>query len=334
MAVAYVGQAIAVAGANTTISFTYTSGSGSDRLLIAGGKAPSESISSVSYAGAALTSGATAVARAGIFYKAGQATGGNTLSFVLSGYDTFLYSVADFTGADQTTPVGTGVTASGTGTAVSTGSVTVPTDGMSWGFGHHAYASVNMTIVSGTLTCAASGTGGRRIAGAYSASTGALAWTANASYAWEALALPINAVAGADAILTAAQGSLALTGQAASLKVARVLSAAQGSYSLTGQNAALTYEQPGVYTLTAVAGSYTITGSDGLAQRAMNAAFGSYSLSGQDAGFTLTTPQDYTLIAAQGNYTLSGKSARLQWSGEPPVIPRSFGIVMGIRMGL
>jgi hypothetical protein len=140
--------------------------------------------------------------------------------------------------------------------------------------------------------------------------------------------------ASSNPILTAAQGSLSLTGQAASLKVARVLSAAQGSYSLTGQNATLTYEQPGVYTLTAAAGSYTITGSDGLAQRAMNAGFGSYALSGQAASFTLTTPQDYTLIAAQGNYTISGKSARLQWSGEPPVIPRSFGIVMGIRMGL
>lgn len=200
MAVAYVGQATSLQGAGTTISFTYTSGSGSDRLLVAGGKAPSESISSVSYAGAAMTSGATAVNRAGIFYKAGQATGANTLSFVLSGYDTFLYSVADFTGVDPATPVGTGVTASGSSTAVSTGSVTVVGGGMAWGFGHHFYATTNMTIASGTLTASASGTGGRRIAGAYAAATGALAWTANFSAAWEALALPIIPVGGGSSV--------------------------------------------------------------------------------------------------------------------------------------
>lgn len=134
--------------------------------------------------------------------------------------------------------------------------------------------------------------------------------------------------------LTADQGSLSLTGQTASLKVARVLSAAQGSYSLTGQNATLTYEQPGVYTLTANQGSYLITGSDGLAQRAMNAEFGSYSLSGQEVSFSSTTPQDYSMPCEFGLYSYTGRSARLIWSGAPASTNVKTLLNIGMRIGL
>lgn len=65
----------------------------------------------------------------------------------------------------------------------------------------------------------------------------------------------------------------------------------------------------GAYSLTADAGSYSLTGQDValLASRSLAAAQGSYTLTGQDAALLRL----FTLTAAQGSYSLSGQAVAL-----------------------
>ena len=137
-----------------------------------------------------------------------------------------------------------------------------------------------------------------------------------------------------DPILTADQGSFALTGQTVGLLFNRSLTADQGAYALTGQDVTLTKATPGAFVLTAEAGQYIWTGEDALADYAMNGEQGSYALSGQDVTFTRGFPQAYTLTADAGSYTFNGQNARLDWSGAPIVPNRQAGIYMGMRIGL
>lgn len=162
--------------------------------------------------------------------------------------------------------------------------------------------------------------------------------------------------------LTAATGAFTLTGIAANLRAARIIAAATGTFTLTGQDATLTYGggtectllqetgdvllqenddsiliedcsngPAGAYTLTADAGTFTLTGVEaglradrlltaetdtftltgidaGLrADRLLSAGTGSYTLTGVSAGLT----RGYTLTAEVGSYTLTGVSAGL-----------------------
>lgn len=88
---------------------------------------------------------------------------------------------------------------------------------------------------------------------------------------------------GAGATITAASGTYSVTGQAASLRAARVLVAGSGTYALTGQAATLTYTQPGAYSMSAGHGTYSITGSAALGDYAMRAEYGTYAVSGMNA---------------------------------------------------
>jgi hypothetical protein len=100
-------------------------------------------------------------------------------------------------------------------------------------------------------------------------------------------------------------GSYALSGQAATLKAARLLSAAAGSYALSGSAAGL-YT---AYKIVAAAGTYAYSGqSAGLtAQRKLAVDAGSYSYSGQSVGLN----RGFTLAAAAGSYSLSGQTTTL-----------------------
>jgi len=64
------------------------------------------------------------------------------------------------------------------------------------------------------------------------------------------------------------------------------------------------------YTLTADAGSYTITGSDAslLFDRSLSAESGSFSITGSDASLLL----DRSLSAEQGSYSITGSDATLR----------------------
>lgn len=103
--------------------------------------------------------------------------------------------------------------------------------------------------------------------------------------------------------LTAAAGSFALSGQAASLKAGRSVTAAAGSFSLSGQSATLKAGR----VLVSAAGSFTLSGQPATLYRAitLTAGAGSFTLSGQAASFGLTR----TLSAGAGSYSLSGQAA-------------------------
>ena len=141
-------------------------------------------------------------------------------------------------------------------------------------------------------------------------------------------------------LLIAGQGSYTFSGQDASLKVAHVLSAASGTYTVSGQVAALSPSLGGggdaaplphlglllqaftdSYTLTADAGSYSIIGSDGLADFEMSAATSTYSITGQDAGLRKAS----VLTAASGTYSITGQDAALSIGGTARTMTADYG---------
>ncbi len=106
-------------------------------------------------------------------------------------------------------------------------------------------------------------------------------------------------------------GSHALSGQAVTLKAARVLPLAQASFVHSGQAVALKVSR----TLALAHGTHTLTGQAVgiLAQRALPLANGAYALAGQDVTLTKTgnAAQHYTMTLANGAYSLTGQSANL-----------------------
>ena len=127
---------------------------------------------------------------------------------------------------------------------------------------------------------------------------------AQGSYALTGQAATIEA----DRTLTLAQGTHTLTGQTTAILYGRTLALAQGSYTLTGYDAILDY-LISTYTIEAAQGSYALTGQATalLASRIMVAAQGSYALTGQ----TALLLRGYPLRATQGSYALSGQATSL-----------------------
>ena len=201
MPVTYVGQQTGITSNGTTVAFSYTTGSGADRLLLAGISA-ARTVSSASYAGAAMTTEVGSGARQ-IMRLVNPASGAQTFSLTLTSYGSaHKYSLADFDGVDQTTPLGAGLTPTGTSNTPSTGTVTVPADGAAFGFFYHGYATTTPTINTGTLT-GASTNGSTCHGGGYRTTTGAIAWNINKSSSWTAFALPINPSGGGPSFVAA-----------------------------------------------------------------------------------------------------------------------------------
>jgi hypothetical protein len=74
------------------------------------------------------------------------------------------------------------------------------------------------------------------------------------------------------------------------------------------------------FTLTADAGSYSVTGSAVTLKstRTMSVAAGSYAVTGSDVTFIFTGgPVHYVLTADSGSYVMTGFRVRLIWSGAP-----------------
>lgn len=108
----------------------------------------------------------------------------------------------------------------------------------------------------------------------------------------------------AGATLTAAQGSYTITGNAATLRVARKLAAAAGAYTLTGNPIVMRVARR----LIAAKGTYSITGNpanlvkSAAGMRTLSATGGSYTITGSAA--TLRVAR--RLVAEPGAYTITG----------------------------
>jgi len=103
-----------------------------------------------------------------------------------------MWNVANFTGVDQVTPLGSQVASSGAGSAPTTGSITVPTDGMAWGGMITGYTTtVTPTITAGTMASWIKSSGQIK-AGGYRSTTGSLSWSLTSAPNWWAQGFPIN----------------------------------------------------------------------------------------------------------------------------------------------
>lgn len=106
----------------------------------------------------------------------------------------------------------------------------------------------------------------------------------------------------APATLTAAQGSLALTGQATALTAQRKVVAAQASLALTGNATGLTAQRK----ITAAQATLAISGQTAtLRANRVVAAVGSFALTGVAAGLRT----DRKITAAQASFALTGQAA-------------------------
>ena len=184
-------------GGGTTVSFSYTV-TGSNTLLFTG---VTQAVTSITYNGAALSSIGTS-GSLNVFSKTGPSTGSNTLSFSFSSYSGSHYAVTgSFAGVDQTTPLGTVVTNSGSSSAPSTGSITCPASGAIYGQFFHNYSTATPTVTSG-IAAGLITSFTQTYGGAYDTSTKALSWSVNKSGSWWTVGVPINQVsAGADVLL-------------------------------------------------------------------------------------------------------------------------------------
>jgi len=182
-------------GGSTTVTFSYTAGSGSERLLLVQTRVASGSVTSVTYAGAGLTSHATGGGMT-IWRKTAPASGANNVVVTIGTYNQLIASTSDWTGVDQTTPLGTQVSATGTSTTPATGSVTCPANGAVWGGMYAEYSTSPGTISAGSGTTllgwVRESANGRRKAGGYRFNTGTISFSQVSSTAWGAQAIPIN----------------------------------------------------------------------------------------------------------------------------------------------
>lgn len=123
------------------------------------------------------------------------------------------------------------------------------------------------------------------------------------------------------------------------------LTASAGSYSLTGIDATLTYTPAAVnYSLTADVGAYALSGVDATltytvagTAYTLSADAGAYSLTGVDATLSYVPGSGaYTLTADTGSYTLNGNDAGLTFARRMAVDVGSYtlaGVDAGLQLG-
>ena len=198
----------------TTLTFSHTVGAaGADRLLIVAVSIDNRAVSGVTYNAVAMTSVGSATAPDGkqishMWQLVAPATGANNVVVTCSNNGVDIVAVAtSYTLVDQTTPLGTAATATGTST---TASVTVTS-----ATGELVVDSVSSNL--GTLTVGAGQTArGNGVAGdnqgGLSEEAGAasvvMSWTIGSSSAWASVGVSLK---GAVAGTTVTPGTVALT---------------------------------------------------------------------------------------------------------------------------
>jgi hypothetical protein len=194
---------------NADFTFTFDSGTGSDRLLVAGIRSVNGAdITALKYAGVDCEYvGASAGFEC--WRLPAHAEGSNALTWTCAGesFGNCFVTVASFTGALQTptssvTPA-TGA-AAGAGTRT-TGVITCPDAGLIWGALNEEYTTTDIT---GTGLLGQTRVSDRAQGHSTRASTGAVVWTTdNLAFNWWAVALPIEAAVAEPPVITGPTGS-------------------------------------------------------------------------------------------------------------------------------
>jgi hypothetical protein len=199
MAVAFNNSDAQRTSGGTSITYSFTCSSGTDRFFIVSATddgIANPPITSVTYNSVGLTAVSGTQPEVEMYQLVAPATGANNLTWNLSSYSFLHTAISDWTGVDQSTPLGTVVTNAGTSAAPTSGSVTCPSNGAVWGSEFSGYTTAGTpTAGAGTTLASAyrSGAGGRTGAGGYRLDTGALNWNIPSSAGWFAQGIPINA---------------------------------------------------------------------------------------------------------------------------------------------
>jgi hypothetical protein len=214
MAVTLVASSSIQQSNGTSITFAYTTGSGSDRLLVLGTNSISGVVNSASYGGVAMTAAAS-VGTIKTWTLVAPASGNNNFTVVLNTYNDLSRAASDWIDVDQSTPTGTAVTATGSSGTASSGSVTCPSNGAIHGWHYNNYTtSGSFTPNSGTTILAAlrNGGGGQGYSHSYRTATGTVDITLPSSASWQIIGLPLNAVAGGTTYNQSISGSITGSG--------------------------------------------------------------------------------------------------------------------------
>lgn len=311
--------------------------SGSDRCLIVGvshfSGAP-RTISSVTYNGVAMTSlgkndGNSGVASVELFKLVAPATGSNAILVTFSAAALMIGGGVSFTGADQTTPTGSAVSANDGGGTASPATVNVSsaadeivvdtvivTDGA---------AAVTVTVGGGqdqrwnlTESAAVMGGGSTEVGSA----TTTMSWTWTGAQAWSIIAVAVKPASAIPTGEPVPQPNEVLglprnEGRVDDGWVEELTQVANwwggGELDIQGwfdPDLIVPAVGAAAKTLPADAGSYVISGQVATLERGFKvaAASGSYIVSGQ----TATLKRGYKVAATVGSYTVAGQTADLR----------------------
>ena len=343
-------------GASTSISFSYTGSTGANRLLLAQTHAinTGTNATAVTYAGVALSTVATSAGNI-TWQLLAPATGANTFTFSTATYNAIESAAADFTGVDQTTPLGAVAASTGTGTAIATPSITVPASGLAWGSAYASYTvtttpltAANATILAGSVTS------NYKKAGGYISATGPIEWTNNASSAWEAQGFPINAASSgtntavnpgaasvalsssaptvaqtANQTISPAAGTAALSSSAPAIGQPQAVNPASGTVALTGSAPVVT--QAVTTNVSPGAGTLALTGSAPTAAQSVNQTVNPGAVSVALAGLAPTVAQtaNQAVTPGAGTVALAGSAPTVaQQSASPNLMPGAVSLTI------
>lgn len=191
-----VNNAISVQSTSgTTVTFSYTSGSLQNRLLVVSNIKIAAITNSGTYAGQALTnvSGSNLVTT---LTRVNPATGSNTMSFSLASYGFTRSIVSNFSGVDQITPISNFASNSATTATPTSTSRTCPPGGILVGaFRGNYNTSGTPTGGSGTTSFGAGRQNGFMFGGGHRATSGSLSWNIAQSTYCDMHILAVNPVA-------------------------------------------------------------------------------------------------------------------------------------------
>ena len=178
----------------SSVTFLLTTSAGSNRLLLAHGMSDEVTVTGCTYNGDTVTQ-ITASGNTRNWRLIAPDEGTNlSLTFTYSGYGGIWCGRTIWSGVDQTTPLDAGTANSGTSSAPTSGSISVPTDGAIWGSMWAAYTSSGtVTMSAGTSIYSVRNAGsGYSNGSGYRTTTGALTWSLPSSASWNVRAYKIS----------------------------------------------------------------------------------------------------------------------------------------------
>jgi hypothetical protein len=222
---AVVDRSSSATKSGTSLSWSHTVGTGSDRLLVVGVSVENgKAVSAVSYGGAALTflgARSNSGFRAELWYLKAPASGTGTVAVSLSGSANMVGGAVSFFGADQFTPFGSFVSASATGTTATVSTTSSSTDLVISALAIDGNAS-SRTPAAGQTPRWNLVSSSTDVAGGFSTAAGgvtSMSWTASSAQPW-ALTAAVLKPAPVGVALTQYQATLwAKRGQSRSLQI-------------------------------------------------------------------------------------------------------------------